>query len=208
VEGPTDDARVLELRARQARNLLASVFLSQGVPMLLAGDEFGRTQRGNNNAYCQDNELSWVDWSLCERNAALVEFVRMLVDLRKSRLWLRRDTFLKGTRRGAQAKDVTWLHVSGREMSDADWNDSNLRSIAVRMHGAPSQRSDTGDLLVVFNADESPVDFPCPPRDGTTWKVQFDTGIAVPDTAGQRVTAGAVVRVEPRSVVMLEMSVG
>ena len=131
VEGPTDDPVILATRARQARNLLATVFLSQGVPMLMAGDEFGRTQRGNNNAYCQDNEINWIDWTLAERNAPLIAFVRRLIDLRKSRLWLRRDTFLKGTQRGADTKDVTWLHPSGREMTDSDWNDSNLAAIAV-----------------------------------------------------------------------------
>ena len=100
---------ILATRARQARNLLATVFLAQGVPMLMAGDEFGRTQQGNNNAYCQDNEINWIDWTLAERNAPLIAFVRRLIDLRKSRLWLRRDTFLKGTRRGADTRDVTWL---------------------------------------------------------------------------------------------------
>ena len=162
VEGPTDDPEVVALRDRQSRNLLASVFLSQGVPMLLAGDEFGRTQRGNNNAYCQDNELSWVDWSCAARHAPLVEFVRSLVALRRSRPWLRRDTFLKGTSRGGDAKDVTWLHPTGREMSGADWNDSNLRAIAVHMDGAPSRNSSTGDLLVVFNADEAPMSMVLP----------------------------------------------
>ncbi len=109
---------MVELRARQVRNFLATLFLSQGVPMLLAGDEIGHTQSGNNNAYCQDNELTWIDWSLAERNGRLLEFAQQLIDLRRSRLWLRRDTFLKGTRRGAHAKDVTWLHATGRELTD------------------------------------------------------------------------------------------
>ncbi|HET7202289.1 MAG TPA: glycogen debranching protein GlgX [Steroidobacteraceae bacterium] len=205
VEGPTDDPTVLEVRARQARNLLASVFLSQGVPMLLAGDEFGRTQRGNNNAYCQDNELSWIDWSLCERNASLVEFVRGLIDLRKSRLWLRRDTFLKGTRRGAHAKDVTWLHPSGREMTNADWNDSNLRSIAVHMNGAPSRQSQTGDLLVVFNADEAPVAMtPPPPPDGSEWAIVFDTAAASAIDGARVLQRSEELVCDQRSTVLLE----
>ena len=119
VEGPTDDRAVLELRARQLRNFLATLFLSQGVPMLLAGDEIGHSQSGNNNAYCQDNELTWIDWRLLECSPGLVRFVRRLADLRRSRLWLRRDTFLKGTRRKAGARDIAWLHPSGREMTDA-----------------------------------------------------------------------------------------
>ena len=126
--------------------------------MLLSGDEFGRTQRGNNNAYCQDNEIAWIDWSLLESNAALHSFVRQLIDLRRSRLWLRRDTFLKGTRRGSIAKDVTWLHHSGREMSEEDWNDSNLRCISVLMNGAATRGNGDGDLLVIFNADEAGVE--------------------------------------------------
>jgi isoamylase len=204
VEGPTDDPEVVALRERQSRNLLASVFLSQGVPMLLAGDEFGRTQRGNNNAYCQDNELSWVDWSLLEQNASLVQFVRQLIDLRKSRLWLRRDTFLKGTRRGAHAKDVTWLHPSGREMTGVDWNDSNLRSIAVHMNGAPSRNSNTGDLLVVFNADEAPMTMTLPaPPEGSAWAVVFDTAVVHP-TSPRFLQRNEMLAIEHRSAVLLE----
>ncbi len=204
VEGPTDDPKVLALRERQSRNLLATVFLSQGVPMLLAGDEFGRTQRGNNNAYCQDGPLSWVDWSLAERNTGLVEFVRRLIDLRRSRLWLRRDTFLKGTRRGTHAKDVTWLHPSGREMADADWNDSNLRSIAVLMNGAAS-RAATGDLLAVFNADERPIDLELPPPpEGSAWAVVFDTALAGPVADDRLLQRKEILRVEHRSTVLLE----
>ncbi|HET9693139.1 MAG TPA: glycogen debranching protein GlgX [Steroidobacteraceae bacterium] len=205
VEGPTEDPAVLALRERQARNLLASVFLSQGVPMLLAGDEFGRTQLGNNNAYCQDNELSWVDWSRCEANASLVEFVRALIDLRKSRLWLRRDTFLKGTRRGAHAKDVTWLHPSGREMTEADWNDSNLRSIAVHMNGAPSRQAQTGDLLVVFNADESSITMtPPPPPEGHAWAIVFDTSAAGIAVDGRVLQCNETLVCDQRSTVLLE----
>jgi isoamylase len=204
VEGPTDDPAIDAVRDRQSRNLLASVFLSQGVPMLLAGDEFGRTQRGNNNAYCQDNELSWVDWTLRDRNASLVEFVRDLIDLRKSRLWLRRDTFLKGTRRGDHAKDVTWLHPTGREMTGADWNDSNLRSIAVHLNGAPSRNANAGDLLIVFNADEVPIAMTLPaPPEGSVWAVVFDTAVA--QAAGTRLLQrNEILAIEQRSTVLLE----
>jgi isoamylase len=203
VEGPSDDPAINAVRDRQVRNLLATVLLSQGVPMLLAGDEFGRTQRGNNNAYCQDNELSWIDWSCVDRHASLVAFVRRLIELRKSRSWLRRDTFLKGTRRGGDVKDVTWLHPSGREMTDADWNDSYLRSFAVLMNGASAGGS-SGDLLIVFNADEASVDFRYPPLAGTTWKLVFDTDRAELATAERVLPATATVRVAQRSVVLLE----
>ncbi len=205
VEGPTDDPAVSELRARQVRNLLATLFLSQGVPMLLAGDEFGHTQSGNNNAYCQDSELAWLDWTLPERNPELLRFVQQLTDLRRSRLWLRRDTFLKGTRRGPHAKDVTWLHPSGREMTDTDWNDSGLRAIAVHMDGAPSRASNNGDLLVVFNADDAgqQMTLPVPPPD-TTWQVVFDTASRAPGAPRLGLAAGDVLSIAPRCTVLLE----
>jgi isoamylase len=204
-EGPTDDPGVNSLRARQVRNFLATLFLSQGVPMLLAGDEIGHTQSGNNNAYCQDNGIAWLDWGLLERNAELLRFVRRLIDLRRSRLWLRRDTFLKGAARGAHAKDVAWLHPSGREMSEADWNDSSLRAIAVHMHGAPSRNSQDDELLVICNADHAHVDLTLPgPPAGTAWQVLFDTTGAAPETGAPRHRGGAVLRVGPQSTVLLE----
>jgi glycogen operon protein len=205
VEGPTSDAGVVELRARQVRNFLATLFLSQGVPMLLAGDEIGHTQSGNNNAYCQDSELAWIDWSLVERNGRLLEFVRQLIDLRRSRLWLRRDTFLKGTRRGAHAKDVTWLHSTGRELTDADWSDFNLRAIAVHMDGAPSRVANAGDLLVAFNTDDAPVAIVLPPPpEGSTWQLLFDTSAITPDRGEARLEDSRSLRVGPRSTVLLE----
>jgi glycogen operon protein len=207
-EGPTDDRTILATRARQSRNLLATVFLSQGVPMLLAGDEFGRTQRGNNNAYCQDNEINWIDWTLAESNAALVAFVRRLIDLRKSRLWLRRDTFLKGTQRGTDGKDVTWLHPSGREMADTDWADPGLRSIAVLLNGATSSSVTGGDLLVVFNADETPqqMTLPAPPA-GATWGVLFDTSLKSPPRTATSLAAGTRLAIRAQSTVLLESRV-
>jgi isoamylase len=205
VEGPTDDPAVRQLRARQARNFLATLLLSQGVPMLLAGDEFGHTQSGNNNAYCQDSELAWLDWSLAERNADLLRFVRRLIDLRRSRLWLRRDTFLKGTRRGAHAKDVTWLHPSGREMLEEDWNNSGLRAIAVHMDGAPSRAANGGDLLVAFNSDDVPVDLTLPsPPPGSVWRLLFDTSGALPEADLRRYGGGQVLQVGRQSTVLLE----
>jgi glycogen operon protein len=204
-EGPTEDAGVRRLRARQMRNFLATLLLSQGVPMLLAGDEFGHTQSGNNNAYCQDNELAWIDWTLPGRNEGLLRFTRLLVDLRRSRLWLRRDTFLKGTRRGAHAKDVSWLHPSGREMTDADWNDSRLRAIAVLMSESASRGPGGADLLVVFNADDVDVAMrlPAPPADAA-WHVLFDTGCDEQPADATGHGAGHLLRVAPRSTVLLE----
>jgi len=173
--------------------------------MLLAGDEIGHTQSGNNNAYCQDNEIAWIDWSLLEQNAALLGFVRRLIDLRRSRLWLRRDTFLKGTLRGTHAKDVTWLHPSGREMTEADWNDSGLRAIAVHMDGAPSRASGSGDLLVICNADHAHVDLALPaPPPGAQWQVLFDTSVDSTESEPARYAGQHVLRVGRQSTVLLE----
>ena len=207
VEGPTDDPQVLALRARQMRNLLATVFLSQGVPMLLAGDEFGRTQLGNNNAYCQDNEVSWVDWSLLERNAALADFAHRLIDLRRSRLWLRRDTFLKGSHRAATARDVVWVHPSGREMTDDDWNHAELRSLAVLMNEGGSSKKvvSGGDLLVVFNADDAPTTMALPRAShGQAWAVVFDTVDDVQPAAERILRCSETLEIGPRSTVLLE----
>ncbi|HEX7373926.1 MAG TPA: glycogen debranching protein GlgX, partial [Steroidobacteraceae bacterium] len=207
VEGPTDDPDVLALRARQMRNLLATVFLSQGVPMLLAGDEFGRTQQGNNNAYCQDNEVSWVDWSLLERNAALADFAHRLIDLRRSRLWLRRDTFLKGAQRAAATRDVVWLHPSGREMTDDDWNHTGLRALAILMNAGASAKKTAagGDLLIVFNADDAPVRMTLPRAlHGETWTVLFDTMDEVQPAVARVLRCNETCEIGPRSTVLLE----
>ena len=130
-EGPTDDPTVVCLRKRQMRNFLATLFLSQGVPMLQAGDEFARTQRGNNNAYCQDNEISWIDWRLRSANHDLLEFVRLLARLRRLHVEFRRETFLKGAASRAGVKDVMWLNVRGTEMTQSDWQDSELRTMGM-----------------------------------------------------------------------------
>jgi glycogen operon protein len=206
VEGPTDDAGIRELRARQVRNFLTTLFLSQGVPMLLAGDEFGHTQSGNNNAYCQDSELAWIDWTLPEHNAALLHFVRRLIDLRRSRLWLRRDTFLKGTRRTAATRDIAWLHPTGREMTDADWSDSSLHCLALQMGGALDARSGAqGDLLAVFNGGEAGVDVLLPQAlHGSAWRVVIDSHRPDAETQARILRCKETLQLGPRSTVLLE----
>ncbi len=206
VEGPTDDPEVLGLRARQVRNFLATLLLSQGVPMLLAGDELGHSQSGNNNAYCQDNELTWIDWSQLDGNADLVRFVRRLTDLRRSRLWLRRDTFLKGTRRTAVSRDITWLHPSGHEMTDADWNDGSLRCLGLQMSGGIySRAASDGDLFAMFNADDSPVEVTLPRATvGTGWSVLIDTAATVSDEAPRVLRCKEIYRLAQRSMILLE----
>ena len=176
VEGPSDDPAVNALRSRQMRNLLLTLMLSQGVPMLQAGDEFGRTQRGNNNAYCQDNEISWVDWSRATGEADLVAFTRRLIALRRSRPELRRETFLKGRRRG-KVRDVSWLHPSGRDLRDADWNDPELRALGVLI--AASSGSSDGDLLMLLNASALAVEFRMPALGRASGRVRLiDSGAA------------------------------
>jgi isoamylase len=176
VEGPTDDPAILALRERQMRNFIATLFLSQGVPMLQAGDEFGRTQRGNNNAYCQDNGISWIDWSLAESRAGLVEFVRLAAHLRRCHVEFRRETFLKGTASRVEVKDVTWLHARGAEMTQDDWRDGNLRTLGI-WYGKRSNWA--ARLLLLLNASDSMVTFvlPPPPAD-SPWMRRFDTASA------------------------------
>jgi len=174
VEGPTDDAAVNALRKRQMRNLLTTLFLSQGVPMLLAGDEFARTQRGNNNAYCQDNEISWVDWRLRSANQDLLRFVQLLAQLRRRHAEFRRETFLKGATSRASVKDVTWARADGAEMKQGDWQNAELRSLGVWI----GKRDGRGGLLLLLNAGGSPQIFALPAAPaGQPWIRIFDTAI-------------------------------
>jgi isoamylase len=207
VEGPTEDPAVTELRERQVRNLLATLLVSQGVPMLQAGDEFGRTQRGNNNAYCQDNETSWVDWSLASRRVWLTAFVRQLLTLRKHAPGLHRDTFLKGARQvDREHKDVSWRHPLGHEMNAGDWHDANARALGVLIgqafadpHGTPN-----GHLLFLCNTGDAPVDFRLPaPKTNAVWQVVFDTARWRSSDFGKRLAAGETCAVSFRSCVLL-----
>jgi isoamylase len=173
IEGPTADAAILGLRKRQMRNFLATLFLSQGVPMLQAGDEFARTQRGNNNAYCQDNDISWVDWRLRTVNHDLLEFVQLLAQLRRRHVEFRRETFLKGAASRARVKDVTWLNARGTEMTQADWRDANLRSLGIWFG---EQSGSVEHFLLLVNSANVAQSFvlPAAPADGP-WILLFDT---------------------------------
>src|SRR5919106_3079353 len=134
VEGPTSDPDILALRARQTRNFLATLFLSQGIPMLLGGDEIGRTQRGNNNAYCQDNEISWYDWGSADRD--LLELAAELIHFRRAHpVFRRRRWFLGAPIRGSAARDIVWMRPDGEEMSDEDWQNSFAKSMGVFLNG-------------------------------------------------------------------------
>jgi glycogen operon protein len=192
-EGPTDDPGVLELRARQQRNFLATLFLSQGVPMLSHGDELGRTQRGNNNAYCQDNDIAWVDWAAAAGAAGEpAGFVRLLSRLHAENPVFRRRRFFHGHPAGAagagggprEPADIAWLTPGGREMSDHDWADESAdAAVAVFLNGDAIDEPDRrgrpirGDsFLLLFNAAEADLAFTLPPaRYGGQWIKVLDT---------------------------------
>ncbi|MDP9066521.1 MAG: glycogen debranching protein GlgX, partial [Pseudomonadota bacterium] len=171
VEGVTEDAAVRALRDRQMRNCLATLLLSQGVPMLQGGDEFARTQRGNNNAYCQDNDISWVDWDLCMHNADLVNFVRMLTGLRREFPEFRRERFFNGHPTVAGARDVVWLRARGTEMTEGDWLDPQLRGFGMLLS---KHQDPAGKLLLLTNAAADAQSFELPPA-GRAWSCRFDT---------------------------------
>ena len=182
-EGPTADQAVRDLRARQQRNLLATLFCSQGVPMLLAGDELGRTQGGNNNAYCQDNEVSWVDWSLADSHADLLEFARELAVFRREHPVFRRRRFFRGGDGGDGLADIAWLTPSGREVADQDWKTPYARAMMVFLNGnaitEPGPRGEPvrdDTFLILLSANQDPVTFTLPgPRLGRCWAVTLDS---------------------------------
>ncbi|MBS3936486.1 MAG: glycogen debranching protein GlgX [Sulfuritalea sp.] len=184
VEGPSDDPGVRALRARQKRNLLATLMFSQGVPMLLAGDELGRSQRGNNNAYCQDNPISWIDWSLTGKNRGLLDFVARLVRLRRMHPVFRRRNFFQGRPiRGSEIKDIHWLKPDGSDMSDEEWSHDFARSLGVYLSGeglGEVDRQGRGirddNFILLFNAHHERIDFALPNLGvGCVWQVDLDT---------------------------------
>jgi glycogen operon protein len=181
------------------RSVLATLYLSQGVPMLQGGDEFGRMQQGNNNAYCQDNEITWVDWRLCEENRDLLDFARLLADLRRGHAEFRRETFLKGAVSRARVKDVTWLHARGSEMTPDDWQDAGLRCFGAWF----GKRSDSAvRLLLLFNAGDAEQAFILPPPGGKGWICRFDTAGGAPQGPGPG--AGLFHPLAASSVALLE----
>lgn len=214
VEGPTDDVGIRELRLRQMRNFLATLFMSQGVPMLLAGDEFGRTQRGNNNGYCQDNEISWLNWNWDEDQRRLFEFTCRMIRLRREQPVLCRRSFFQGRPiRGSEIKDITWFDPSGEEMTDEDWNAGFIRAFSVRLAGdAITELDNRGERLVgdslalLFNAHHELVQFRLPAQPNTDqWEVVVDTANQM--APGTQFPSGAQLVVQPRSLVILRQPV-
>ncbi len=183
-EGPTDDPAIKTLRERQRRNFLATLLLSQGTPMMLGGDEFGRTQGGNNNAYCQDNEISWFNWGLEESGQSLVRFVQKLTRLRHKYPILRRNLFLTGKyNEQLEVKDVTWINANGAEMEEAHWGDANMRCFGMLMDGRAQstgvrQRGKNATMLLVINGHHELVEFTLPEcPGGCRWTRLIDTNV-------------------------------
>ena len=205
VEGPTDDPAIVELRRRQRRNFLLTLFVSQGVPMLNGGVELSRTQRGNNNAYCQDSEISWTDWDLSEDETRFLAFVTRLVAFRAAQPTLRRRTFLRGRRKGFA--DVRWLRPEGGEMTNGEWNDPDRRALGMLLDGHAILETGArgepivGDtLLVLFNASPAMVPFQMPGETGVLWERCLDT--AAPDDVAAVVEAGTRWPVTARGAVV------
>ena len=182
-EGPTDNPEINQLRARQRRNFLTTLFLSQGVPMLLAGDEWARTQNGNNNTYCQDNELNWLSWDHDDDQKALLRFTRKLIELRRDHPVFRRPKFFQGRRiRGSEIRDVMWFNPGGNEMSDEEWMSPFVRCIGVLLSGDTIDvlnfegepiRDET--FLLLINAHHEPISFVLPGQEHLEWRLILDT---------------------------------
>ncbi|OBI26058.1 glycogen debranching enzyme GlgX [Mycobacterium sp. E1386] len=212
VEGPTDDPDITALRCRQMRNFWATLMLSQGTPMIAHGDELGRTQNGNNNVYCQDSELSWMDWSLVDKNSDLLAFARKVTTLRKNHPVFRRRRFFEGEpiRSGEEVRDIAWLNPSSREMTHEDWGESIHKCVAVFLNGeaitAPNARGERvvdDSFLLCFNAGDEPVEFVMPNDDyAQEWTVELDTNHPSGD-ADQLVHAEEKVSLPGRSLLVL-----
>jgi isoamylase len=217
VEGPTDDLKVNELRERQKRNFLATLFLSQGVPLLNGGDEFSRTQKGNNNTYCQDNELSWFNWQWTPEQQQLLRFTTQLTQFRREHPVFRRPKYFTGRRiRGDDVKDLMWFAPNGAEMKAADWQNGFAKCIGVLFSGTTSDvrdargepvRDDT--FLLLFNAHYEPLTFIVPGREEIRWETVINTAADIGFVkAGEVVAAGDEVELIERSLSLLRLSEG
>jgi isoamylase len=207
-EGATDDPEVLTCRSKQQRNLLATLFLSQGVPMMLAGDELGRTQKGNNNAYCQDNEISWIDWSAIDE--PLLAYTRWLIAFRREHPIFRRRRWFQG-RPIRGAVDIGWFKPDGEAMTDQDWDVGHSRSLAAFLNGNAIQSQDErgrqisdDSFVLLFNAHSESVDWIIPADFGESWRVVLDTARLQPEVAGEEVKGK--VTTQDRSVMVLQRS--
>jgi glycogen operon protein len=209
VEGPTDDPEINALRELQRRNFLTTLLLSQGVPMIVAGDEMGRTQRGNNNAWCQDNEISWVDWEPDAASEELREFTRRLLDLRRRHPIFHRTNFLNGVGSPSGLPDAWWFRPDGRRMTAADWQNSGAHALGVFLNGraigsvtAQGEPIVDSSFVLLLNAHHDDITFSLPPRRfGARWQVELSTADARAPTT--LLTARGSVQVSARSLLLL-----
>jgi glycogen operon protein len=211
VEGPTDDKEINALRSRQIRNMMATLLLSQGTPMILAGDEFGRTQGGNNNAYCQDNEISWLNWDLREKGDALIRFTQRLASVRHKYPILRHSRFLTGeVNEETGVKAVTWISAAGSELSQAEWEDGSVRCFGMLMDGRAQstgvvKRGMDATMLIIMNSWHETVPFKLPEApDGVEWRLLIDTEHAELEKK-EASQVGDVYEVKARSLLLFVM---
>ncbi len=211
VEGETDDPAINEVRHRQIRNMFATLLLSTGVPMILGGDEFGRTQGGNNNAYCQDNAISWYDWDLADWQQDLLAFATRVVELRRHHRAFRQRYFFDGrpTREGG-APDLGWVGPDGEQLTQDEWNAGWNKTLGMylsgELHHVPGEPLPQADdsFLFILHADDEPCDFTLPGEPfGKTYEVVFDTGV---DHEGATVRAGEALTLVGRSSVLLRVT--
>jgi len=212
-EGPINNPRLVELRERQKRNMLVTLLLSQGIPMICGGDEIGRTQRGNNNGYCQDSDISWFDWKLSKTQQALFDFTKSLIALRQRHPVFRRRRFFQGRRiRGAEVKDISWFRPDGKEMTDDDWAQGYIRCLGIRLAGDAIQETDPKGqpivdetFLVLLNAHYEPLPFTLPAhKRGLRWQPILDTAASRDRLKGVKILkAGEGYDLEARSIAVL-----
>ena len=212
VEGPTDDPEIIAAREQTKRNMMATLLLSQGLPMIAHGDELSRTQGGNNNVYAQDNEISWVDWNLDERKQAFLDFTRGLIRLRDEHPSLGRPRFFQGEKvRGSSVEDLAWFRPDGEPMSDEDWEAGWNKSISMRLGGKALVEVDPegnrlvdDDLFLLLNGHYEPVTFCIPSQGKDQWTVLVDTATGEIEPEGRSVTAGEEFEVPERSLLLLK----
>jgi glycogen operon protein len=212
-EGETPDESILELRRRQVRNFLTTLMVSQGVPMILHGDEVQRTQRGNNNAYCHDSELTWQPWRLNWHQEEMFEWTRRVLRFRKEHSILHRRNYFHGRAiMGVGIKDISWHRPDGMEMTAEDWEDYELRALAVRLAGHAADVIDSegneiiGDTLaLLFNANDEPLTFRVPRTpDGVPWEFVLDTSLPQAPAGAEKYAAGAHYVLESRAMAVLK----
>ncbi|WP_310589739.1 hypothetical protein [Dyadobacter psychrotolerans] len=212
-EGPTDDPEITALRDKQKRNLLTTLFLSQGVPMLVAGDEFGRSQSGNNNAYCQDNEISWLNWETADQE--LLEFTKGIIRFCKQHPTFRRRRWFQGRPiKGSSVHDIMWFLPEGTQMSDENWEHGFAKSLGVYLDGKGikdvdynSDRLVDDSFYIIFNAHFEPLDYILPVGNSAqTWRKTIDTSIGFVGLDWHEFKPGDAIQVQSRSLMVMQQT--